>query len=45
MRPALVELLGKDGGQIIEGLIERAQLFCEGRPQLDDVSLIAITRV
>jgi sigma-B regulation protein RsbU (phosphoserine phosphatase) len=45
LRPALTELLGRDGSQIIESLVERAQLFCEGRPQPDDVSLIAITRV
>jgi phosphoserine phosphatase RsbU/P len=45
LRLALTELLGSDGGQVIEGLVERAQLFCEGKPQRDDVSLIAITRV
>jgi serine phosphatase RsbU (regulator of sigma subunit) len=44
LRLALVELLGKDGDQVIQGLVERAQVFCEGRPQQDDISLIAITR-
>jgi serine phosphatase RsbU (regulator of sigma subunit) len=45
LKMALTELLGKDGSQVIEGLVERARAFSEGRQQQDDVSLIAITRV
>ncbi len=45
LKVALRELLGRDGGQVIEGLMERARLFSEGRQQQDDVSLVTITRV
>jgi serine phosphatase RsbU (regulator of sigma subunit) len=44
LRLSLLELLGKDGGQVIQGLVERAHVFSGGRPQRDDLSLIAITR-
>jgi phosphoserine phosphatase RsbU/P len=44
LRSTLLELLGKDGGQVIERLVERAHAFSAGRPQRDDLSLIAITR-
>ena len=44
LRQSLLDLLGKDGDQVIQGLVERAHVFCQGRPQRDDLSLIAITR-
>ncbi len=44
MREVLAELVGMEGGQVLEKLVERATTFANGRPQPDDVNLVAITR-
>lgn len=44
MRQVLAELVGMEGGQVLEKLAERANIFANGRPQPDDVNLVAITR-
>ena len=44
MREVLAELAGMEGGQVLEKLVERATSFANGRPQPDDVNLVAITR-
>ena len=44
LRRALSEFSGKDGSQILAGLVERAQSHSNGRGFPDDVSIVAITR-
>jgi serine phosphatase RsbU (regulator of sigma subunit) len=44
LRQVLAELAGLDGDKVIEQLMEQATLFSNGRPQPDDVNLVAITR-
>jgi serine phosphatase RsbU (regulator of sigma subunit) len=44
LRQVLVELAGLDGERVIEQLVEHATVFAKGRPQPDDVNLVAITR-
>ena len=44
MRQVLTELAGRDGGKVIEGLMDGAMAFGNGRPLPDDVNIVAITR-
>jgi serine phosphatase RsbU (regulator of sigma subunit) len=44
MREVLAELAGMEGDVVLEKLVERATTFANGRPQPDDVNLVAITR-
>jgi serine phosphatase RsbU (regulator of sigma subunit) len=44
LRQVLVELASLDGEKVIEQLVEHATVFAKGRPQPDDVNLVAITR-
>jgi len=44
MRQALTELAGADGSKVIDGLMDRALAFGNGRPLPDDVNLVTITR-
>jgi sigma-B regulation protein RsbU (phosphoserine phosphatase) len=44
LRQVLAELAGLDGDRVIEQLTEQAIRFSNGRPQPDDVNLVAITR-
>jgi serine phosphatase RsbU (regulator of sigma subunit) len=44
LRQVLAELAGLDGDKVIEQIVEKATLFSNGRPQPDDVNLVAITR-
>jgi serine phosphatase RsbU (regulator of sigma subunit) len=43
LRQVLGNLAGLDGEKVIEQLMEQATLFSNGRPQPDDVNLVAIT--
>jgi serine phosphatase RsbU (regulator of sigma subunit) len=43
-RPTLTDLCGKDGTEVIEGLVQTALEFGEGQPPPDDISLLALTR-
>ena len=44
LRQALAELIGQEGDKVVEGLVEKARHFAQGRPVPDDISLVAITR-
>jgi sigma-B regulation protein RsbU (phosphoserine phosphatase) len=44
MREALARLAGSEGDTVLEELVETATAFANGRPQPDDVNLVAITR-
>jgi sigma-B regulation protein RsbU (phosphoserine phosphatase) len=44
LRQVLTDLAGLDGDKLIEQLMEKATAFSNGRPQPDDVNLVAITR-
>jgi sigma-B regulation protein RsbU (phosphoserine phosphatase) len=44
LRQVLKELAGFDGDEVIGKLMEHASAFSDGRPQPDDVNLVAITR-
>lgn len=44
MREALTRLAGSAGDIVLEKLVETATSFANGRPQPDDVNLVAITR-
>jgi sigma-B regulation protein RsbU (phosphoserine phosphatase) len=44
LRQDLSELAGKDGGQVIEKIMEKGLAFGDNQPLPDDVNLVAITR-
>lgn len=44
LRQALAGLIGQAGDKVVEGLVEKAGRFAQGRPVPDDISLVAITR-
>lgn len=44
LRESLGELAGRDGAEVIRGLMERAVAFSQGRKFPDDVNLLTLTR-
>jgi len=45
LRPSLTELSGLRAGRLLEQLVERATAFGGGQPLLDDITLVAVSRL